>query len=394
MTIPAKLRIYWLVLALGTVALLGLISAVGSWPFAADGQVVITDFATVWAGGVRALSGQAGLVYELAKHEAFYAALIHQPPADGLTFGYPPTALLVFAPFGLLPYGPALAIYLLAGMAAWFAALRSITRDTRASLAMAIAWGGATQTILLGQNGFLTAAALAGGLALLRRRPRMAGLLFGLLAVKPHLGLALALFLLVRREWNAIVAAIATVLAMSAAVTILWGVDIWAQYLAASREIAAIVASRPESIIGGKMQSVFAILADHTSLTAAMAVQALCAIAALAVMIAIIRRRAAFEVQAAAAIAAGLLVTPYSFLYDCTVLTAAAAFLLTRPMARGEMAVLLGATVLPGLWFFTAEPFVPLVCAAILGLCWRFSAQVPAPETTAPEPSGPGAAFA
>ncbi|MBD3730088.1 MAG: DUF2029 domain-containing protein [Sphingomonadales bacterium] len=383
-------RLYWTALALGSCLLLGAIAAWGGWPLAADGRVAITDFATVWAGGVRAVSGQGALVYDLDLHEAYYAALIHQPAANGLTFGYPPTALLLFAPFGLLPYGAALPVYLLLGAAAWFAALRGITRNAPVAIGMTFAFGGATQTILLGQNGFLSAAAIAGGLQLLPRRPHLAGVLFGLLAVKPHLGLALAPFLLVRREWAAIGSAAATVGAMAGAATILWGMDIWPQYFAASREIAAIVASRTDSIVAGKMQSVLAILADHLPLSAALAVHALAALGALGAVIALVRRRASHGVQAAGVIAATLLVTPYSFLYDCTMLTAAAAFLLTRSMAQGERTLLLAAMVLPGLWFFTAEPFVPLVCAVILGLCWRLAA---APPTTAPGPSGPGAAL-
>ena len=202
-------RIYWGVLAGFTLLMLVLLANVGRWPLAADGAVVITDFATVWAAAVRTLAGDPALVYDHALHEAYYASLIERPPASGLTFGYPPTAFLVFAPVGLLPYGPALGLYLAVGIALWFAALRAIVRDTPTALAMALAFGGASQTLLLGQNGFLTAAALAGGLALLPRRPVLAGVLFGLLAVKPHLGLALALFLLVRRDWSAIGAAVA-----------------------------------------------------------------------------------------------------------------------------------------------------------------------------------------
>ena len=43
-----------------------------------------------------------------------------------------------------------------------------------------------------GQNGFLSAALLLGGTLLIDRRPILAGVLFGLLTFKPHLGLVLA----------------------------------------------------------------------------------------------------------------------------------------------------------------------------------------------------------
>lgn len=367
----ALIRTYWSVLAIGTVAMLAFLASVGRWPFVESGQVVITDFAPVWAAAVRTLAGTPALVYDHALHEAYYASLIARPAADGLTFGYPPTAFLLIAPLGLLDYGPALGLYLVLGVALWFAVLRAIVRDSLTALAMALAWGGASQTLLLGQNGFLTAAALAGGLVLLPRRPVLAGVLFGLLAVKPHLGLALAPFLLVRRDWQAIAAACATLGMMVLATVIIWGRTLWADYLMASGEIADMVASRTETIIGGKMQSVLAIAIDAMSLGPALAVHGVFAAAALGLMLLVLRRKPAFPVQAAAAIAATVLVTPYSFLYDCTMLTAAAAFLLTQPLQRSERMVLLAAMALPGMWFFTATPLVPLTGLAILLLCLR-----------------------
>lgn len=377
MTGRAAIRLYWAVLALGTLAVLAVLASAGRWPLATDGNVVITDFATVWAAGVRALAGQAALAYDHAVHEAFYASLIDRPAADGLTFGYPPTAFLLFAPFGALPYGAALPLYLVIGIGLWFAALRSIVRDWPTALAMAVAWGGASQTILLGQNGFLTAAALAAGLLLLPRRPVLAGVLFGLLAIKPHLGLALAPFLLLRRDWTAIAAAIATLGATILLTLALWGPGLWADYLVAGREVAEMVAGRTDTIVGGKMQSVLAIAVRHVPLEWALALHALFALGALALMALVVRRKPPFAAQAAAAIAATALVTPYSFLYDCTMLTAAAAFLLTLPLPQRDRAMLLFAMALPGMWFFTAVPLVPFAGLIVLLLCLRQAASRP-----------------
>lgn len=82
--------LYWTISAVGTLALLGSLALLREWPFAPDGRVDITDFATVWAAGVGALVGDAKLIYQLNLHDKFYAALIRQPAANGLTFGYPP----------------------------------------------------------------------------------------------------------------------------------------------------------------------------------------------------------------------------------------------------------------------------------------------------------------
>lgn len=387
-----RTRLFWTILMIVGVAMLGWLAATSHWPIADNGHVTITDFATVWAAGVRALSGEPGLVYDLAVHEAYYAALIHQPPASGLTFGYPPTAFLLYAPFGLAPYGLSLLVYLLGGAGLWFWTLRGIVKDASIALPMTLAWGGATHTVMLGQNGFLAASALAGGLLLLERKPIWAGILFGLLAMKPHLGPALALFLLVRRDWVAIAATVCATAVMVAATVLLWGTEVWSQYLAASREIASIVGQRTGSIVAHKMQSVFAMAVDHVPVAAAFAIHAVVALISLGVMILTVVRKAEFPVQMAAVIVATLLVTPYSFLYDCTVLTAAAGCLLTVRPNRDERWLVLGAIALPGMWFLTAEPFVPLACLGMLALCWTRSRKVSpieGPRSAAARPAAP-----
>lgn len=372
---PMAGRLYWLVLAAGTLVMLGALYSAGRWPVTEGGQVVITDFATVWAAAVRVLEGAPGLAYDHALHEAYYAQLIDRPAASGLTFGYPPTAFLLIAPLGLLPYGSALLVYLIVGVALWFLVLRGIVRDSLTALAMALAFGGAAQTLLLGQNGFLTAAALVGGLALLQRGTPvakvLAGVLFGLLAVKPHLGLALMPFLLLRREWSVIAAATATLAASVLATVVLWGPGIWSDYFAASREIAEILSGRTDTVIGRKMQSVFALAADRVPINSALALHGVFAAGALGLMALVIRRAPTYPVQAAAVIAATVLVTPYSFLYDCTMLTGAAAFLLSQPLERANRLAVLAALALPGLWFFTAEPLVPLTGLIVLLVCLR-----------------------
>lgn len=110
---------------------------------------------------------------------------------------------------------------------------------------------------------------------------------------------------------------------------------------------------------------------DPVSVQAAMGIHDIVAGIALAMMTAVVVRRAPSVQQMASVIAASLLVTPYSFLYDCTVLTAAAGCLLKASVSRGQQWLILGVMILPGMWFFTAEPFVPLVCVTILVLCLR-----------------------
>ena len=80
-----------------------------------------------------------------------------------------------------------------------------------------------------GQNGFLTAALLIGGLADLDRRPVASGVLFGILTIKPQL--LLPVLLMMTGRWRVIAAALATMLALAVLTTFWFGPDVWLDYL-------------------------------------------------------------------------------------------------------------------------------------------------------------------
>jgi hypothetical protein len=71
-----------------------------------------------------------------------------------------------------------------------------------------------------------------GGAALIAGRSFVAGLAFGLLALKPQLGIAIAVLLIACREWRTI-AGIATSVALQAALSMaVVGLDPWLSYVA------------------------------------------------------------------------------------------------------------------------------------------------------------------
>jgi len=55
-------------------------------------------------------------------------------------------------------------------------------------------------TLFAGQTGFLTAALFVAGMVTLRKHPLWAGVFFGLLTIKPQLGVALPVLLIAMRE--------------------------------------------------------------------------------------------------------------------------------------------------------------------------------------------------
>src|SRR3546814_10644419 len=80
-------------------------------------------------------------------------------------------------------------------------------------------------------NGFLTGALLIGGLRLLGTKPIVAGILFGILTVKPQLGILLPFALLAARQWTAIAAAGATTVLLVGISVLLFGWESWQAYI-------------------------------------------------------------------------------------------------------------------------------------------------------------------
>src|SRR3546814_14056024 len=77
-------------------------------------------------------------------------------------------------------------------------------------MAIALILPGGLVNIWAGHYGFLIGALALYGWRWLDEHPQRAGIIFGIMTFKPHLGVLIALALLVRREWTAIGYAAAT----------------------------------------------------------------------------------------------------------------------------------------------------------------------------------------
>src|ERR1700744_476261 len=139
------------------------------------------DFVNYWSGPFLALHGRAGELYDLGAFHAFERS-ITGPHLDFYHYSYPPVLLLLMLPLALVPYVPALGVWLVATWYGFYRALRLTGRD--GVLLLSLAAPALFVNAVGGQNGALTAVLLGGGLLLLDRRPIVAGILFGLLVYK------------------------------------------------------------------------------------------------------------------------------------------------------------------------------------------------------------------
>lgn len=284
------------------------------------GRPLGDDFINYWSGAALAWGSDAGDVYAWAAFHAF-----EQAATGGVIgfyhYSYPPALLVLTAPLAALPYVPALVLWLTGSWLAFYRALAAAWPQARQSdvLLLAAATPAVFLNFIAGQNGAWSAASIGGGLVLVDRRPKLAGLLFGLMVCKPHLALLVPVALIAGRRWQVLAAAAATASGIVVISVALFGIDIWPTYL---EHVAVLRQTVLENGAGvwHRMASVF-VTARHSGagLATAYANQALCAAVAAAAVGWLWYRDAPAEQRNAALVLGGFLVAPYLQDYDLVI---------------------------------------------------------------------------
>ena len=161
-------------------------------------------------------------------------------------------------------------------------------------------------------------------------------MLFGLLAYKPQFGVVLPVALLAGLYWRAIIAAAATVAAMTLATLAAFGPATWLAFRD-SLAFTRTVVLEQGSTGWEKIQSAFsAVRMWGGGIGAAYAVQTAVTLLVLAGLAWLWARRGAdWRLRAAAVLPAALLTTPYCLDYDMMLLGPALALLVAHGLARG-----------------------------------------------------------
>ncbi len=352
---PASFREIWRgvflpgAIASGILLTLYLLSVEWAPRFPRDihGYALGRDFLNFWTYGREAWSGEAGRFYDIGIYNAHLQALVG---ADYQTqqWSYPPHLILLMAPFGLLPYLPAYAFWTALGVAALFWSLPNGTDRRLGALALALAPAGLI-CLVSGQNAFFAVAIFAGVFRFLDTRPILAGVLLGLLTVKPQLGLLLPLMLVVTGRWTVFASAAATTIALFAATALLFGPDIWTTYLRDAIPLQEYVIRDPTRATMGLMPTAY-MNARIVGLSAetAYAVQAVFAALALGAVVWTYSRPRDPLLSYAVLITATLSATPYLMSYDFVVLSwVLLALAAAERAAPGDRRILLAVQFVP-----------------------------------------------
>jgi hypothetical protein len=337
-----------------------------------------TDFFGIWSWARFEIEHSAALIYDHTAQHAFLLSLDPSFPLQ-MPFPYPPFYLLLIRPLGWLSYPVARAIWSAATLLAYMVAVCAPTWRLRVVLFALLAPATAVN-LAFGQNGFLTAALLIGGIRLAPSWPVASGILLGLLAYKPQFGFLIVIALFAAGLWRTVLAATLTVAAAVVASLFAFGLEPWTAWVGAMPDFVAIVDSYRAILLHLMPTALANVLALGASDRVAEGIQfAATAAAAAAVWFAFKRAPratsspendwgAAGEGRVAVLATASILASPYAFVYDMTLVAAAVSCIVAEywtTLSATEVLVLGVATLLPvGMWL----EIVPPLSAAVHGL--------------------------
>ncbi|QIJ74422.1 DUF2029 domain-containing protein [Methylobacterium sp. NI91] len=315
----------------------------------------LTDFDAFHVAGRMVWRGDIAQAYHLPTLLEVQKALTGEQAF--LPWTYPPPFNLVVAALAPLPISLAYLVFAGSTLAAYLLVLRRIAGPHFATVVVALA-PALFIAVAGGQNGFLTgtligltALGLLGGRAL-------AGLPLGLMVIKPHLAVGLAVCALVLRRWRCLGLAAATAVLAVALSTLVLGPAIWPAFLGGVEEAKAFLAAGAYPLF--RMISVYAWLRSlDLPAGLALAAQMATAVAVLGLIpLALWNEMPRRQVVGLAAMAS-LFVSPYAYDYDLPLYGIALALLLPdllRQARRGEVLILFALGWIVGGYGIVATP--------------------------------------
>jgi len=285
-----------------------------------------SDFMAFWSFPRFVAAHEAGLIYSAPALQGFQKALY---PGFGSFYPYlyPPTFLLPTWWLKFFGFRTAFVLWSVAGLALFAAATLALFRARWIVLLALLASPAALLNGATGETAFFTSALLFAGFAALPTRPLVAGIAFGLLTLKPQLGVLIPVFLLARGEWRAIFAATLTaalLMALSCAAFPPGMWLLWARTLPAYQSQYFTAGGLNLNIIVTPAANLVAVGAPPGI---AWAAQLLCTLV-VAGCVFLAARRAPYPLAVAALLTGSFLAVPHAYAYDSITLTAAMALCL------------------------------------------------------------------
>lgn len=322
----------------------GLLVAAGHAP-----DLVNKDFANYWMAGRLVLSGQTLDLFGPQPGYFAHMTAAFGPDYPWHNWSYPPHYLFLVSPLGLFGYKSAMALFLGLTCAFYLWTARRFAGPSNPLIWIAVL-PFLAHNLWAAQNGFLIAGCALAVLALRGTRPVLAGVLLGLLTVKPQLGILFPFLLLAERRWLVIASATVTTVALMLASAAVFGTESWRGYIAEVVPYQTHVMRDFEGVFLWMMPSVYGALRGWGfDADVALPVHLVLALPVMAVTVAAFFLVRDDEDRNVLLVVATFIVTPYALSYDLGLVAPALAVLAARlpEVDKGRGLMLAGAMLLP-----------------------------------------------
>jgi alpha-1,2-mannosyltransferase len=296
------------------------------------GKPVGADFAAFWTASKVALAKEPATIYDLSKFQAIQKSLIGAE--FPLAWFYPPTFLLIVLPLSLLPYLASLVIWHTITLSGYLFVIRRIATHP-STIWLTLSFPATFQNFIHGQNGFMSASLIGGGLLLLDSSPVLGGLLLGIVSYKPQLAALIPIALIAGRRWKALAAAAASAIILALASLLVFGLEVWITFI--KNLSLPIKLVKLGALPVYKMPTVFSatLVLSGSSLLASI-LQGMVMLAVAATIIWTWSRQGIPLARRASVLVLGILLfTPFAFDYDLTLLALPLAWLAWEGYTEG-----------------------------------------------------------
>jgi hypothetical protein len=280
----------------------------------------MTDFTTMWIVAKLSISNQLNVLSN---------QLLLQNTIESITgiklqtsFMYPPSFTMILSPLGYLSYFPSLLIWIFITFIGYFIVSYYINQN-KASLLLMLAFPGTLINIGAGQNGFLTATFLGGGLLMLEKYPILSGIFFGLLTYKIHMVVLVPIALICGRCWKTIISMVITFITLVIITLIMFGSETWKYFIDGlmfgSKMLESGVSG--QIIAYAKMTTVYAGLKSlNCGSLISTIIQSIIMVGCIILVTIVWLRKNCLQIKSIILMLAILLFTPYAYGYDLTIL--------------------------------------------------------------------------
>ncbi|WDI32849.1 glycosyltransferase family 87 protein [Hyphococcus flavus] len=289
------------------------------------GTPVGGDFAAFWTAAKALAAGDGASIYYAPVFHDWLARIAPPQESWGLSWQYPPTYYFAVAFLALLPYWLGYAVWTGGGLAIFAASTRS-AGVTGLALLAALATPAVFQTVITGQNGFLTAGLLIGATLFVDKRPVLAGICAALLTMKPQLGLLLPVAYIAGGHWRAFITAGAGAMLLAGASVAAFGFETWDAFIDSLRTVDKHIRDGLMPLY--KMPTIYAtVLMAGAPLLVAQILHGIGALCAGAATFIIWWRSNDKALKSAVVCCGAFMVAPYAYYYELTIMVAPFALL-------------------------------------------------------------------